>query len=69
MDAILRIKDELKRFCPDKTPCVVKDMEHAVLFSVNIHLSLENNVFVRRPPNLPYIKRNRQKLRYFKQLP
>lgn len=34
MEAVLRIKEELKRFCPDKTPCVVKEMEHAVLFSV-----------------------------------
>lgn len=36
MEAILRIKEQLKKFCPDKTPCVVKEMEHAVLFSVDI---------------------------------
>ena len=33
MGAILRIKEDLKKFCPHKTPCLVKEMEHAVLFS------------------------------------
>ena len=44
LEAILMIKEELKKFFPDKTPCVVREMEHAVLFSVLFSLFLEDNI-------------------------
>ena len=33
MEAVYQTKKALKSLYPDKTPCIVKEMEHAVLFS------------------------------------
>lgn len=41
MDAVLRVKKVLKELYPYKTACVIKEMEHAVLFSVSVRLSRE----------------------------
>lgn len=33
MEILYQTKKVLKSICPEKTPCIVKEMEHAVLFS------------------------------------
>ncbi len=34
IESVFNIKQFLKKLYPDKTPCVIKEMEYAVLFSV-----------------------------------
>ena len=39
---MFNIKQFLKKLYPEKTPCVIKEMEYAVLFSVIFYLIVED---------------------------
>lgn len=69
IEAVFNIKQFLKKLYPEKTPCVIKEMEYAVLFSVIFLLFPENNLNRRCHTDLSCIQRHWQEHRPFNKFP